>query len=287
MQVTFFGVRGSCPCAGDDYCRVGGNTSCLLVEMSGEQPLILDLGTGARGAGDALRPAIGSSGEPFRGNALLTHLHFDHILGLPFFGPLLETGAVLDIYGPAQDDEPLQEWLANAVQPPFFPVHMTEFPGQVRFHDTGEEDFALGSAKVRARFVPHPGATLGFRVEADGGSLAYIPDHQAPSEGNAVPDAVLELCEGVDLLVHDAQYTDAEFVLRSDWGHSSQSYALAVASAAGVKRLALFHHDPWHGDDQLDRLVAELCQCPRGRGLEEVILAREGLTLELGRPGRD
>ena len=287
MQVTFFGVRGSCPCAGKDYCRVGGNTSCVLVQVTGEQPLILDLGTGARAAGDALQPAVRSSEQPFQGNALLTHLHFDHILGLPFFGPLLETGAVLDIYGPAQDDEPLQEWLANAVQPPFFPVHMAEFPGLVRFHDTGEEDFALGSAKVRARFVPHPGATLGFRIEAEGGSLAYIPDHQAPADGHAVPDAVLELCEGVDLLVHDAQYTDDEFPTRAGWGHSTLSYALRVASAGGVRRLALFHHDPWHRDEQLEQLLAELRQRPEGRGLEEVLLAREGLTLELGRPGRD
>ena len=284
MHVTFFGVRGSCPCAGDGYL-VGGNTSCVLVDVPGELPLILDLGTGVRALGDALAPALRVAGTPLRANALLTHLHFDHILGLPFFGPLLEGGAVLDVYGPRQDDGPLQECLPNAVQPPFFPVQMRELPGEVRFHDTGEEDFALGGAKVRARFVPHPGATLGFRIEAEGCSLAYIPDHQAPTDGRSVAEGVLELCENADLLIHDAQYTDEEFPSRADWGHSTVSYALRVAVASGARRLALFHHDPWHGDQLLERLAGEIRRCREGRMLEEVILAREGLTLDVGRPG--
>lgn len=281
--MTFFGVRGSCPCAGDRYRRVGGNTSCVLVTIEGDLPLILDLGTGLRALGDVLGPALRAQGRPLAANALLTHLHFDHILGLPFFGPLHDPGAVLTVYGPRQDGGSLQETLPAAVQPPFFPVHMTDFRGEVCFTDTGDEDFAIGAAKVRARSVPHRGNTLGFRVEADGRSLAYLPDHQAPVDRRTVPDGVLELCEGADLLVHDAQYTDEEFMEKSEWGHSTVAYAVRVAAESGAKRLLLFHHDPSHTDRDLERLVSRARRLQDARRLDDVSVASEGMTVDLGR----
>jgi phosphoribosyl 1,2-cyclic phosphodiesterase len=283
MQVTFYGVRGSCPCAGDRYRRVGGNTPCVLVSIEGDPPLVLDLGTGLRALGDVIGPALRAEGRPLAANALLTHLHFDHILGLPFFAPLHDPGAVLTVYGPRQDEGSLKEILQAAVQPPFFPVHMADFRGEVSFVDVGDEDLAIGTAKVRARTVPHRGNTLGFRVEADGRALVYVPDHQAPLDRRGVHDGVLELCEGADLLIHDAQYTDEEFVEKSDWGHSTVAYAVRVAAESGAKRLLLFHHDPTHADRDLDRLLSRARRLQDSRRLDDVSVASEGMTVDLGR----
>ncbi|MGH9082616.1 MAG: MBL fold metallo-hydrolase [Acidimicrobiales bacterium] len=280
MQATFFGVRGSCPCAGERYHRTGGNTSCVLVAMDGEPPLVLDLGTGLRALGDVL----GRPSPPLRANALLTHLHFDHILGLPFFGPLHDLGSSLTVYGPRQSDKGLQEALHGAVQPPFFPVQMSEFRGEVVLREIGEEDFAVGGAKIRARKVPHPGDTLGFRIEAEGQALAYVPDHQAPPDRRTVPEAVLELCDGADLLVHDGQYTDDEFPDKCDWGHSTVAYAVRVAAESRAKRLLLFHHDPTHDDHKLDQIVEGARRLADARRVADVSMATEGLTVDLGRP---
>jgi len=281
VDVTFYGVRGSCPCAGEEYRRFGGNTSAVLVEIDGDPPLILDLGTGAHALGRALRrSACGTT--PFRGTALLTHLHYDHILGLPFFPPLAEPGTLLEIHGPRQGIEPLAATLRRAVQPPFFPVHLAELHGDVIFHDLGSEDFAVGSAKVRSRPVPHPGATLGYRIEAPGAVLAYVPDHQAAPDRQWVDPAVLELCDGADLVIHDAQYSEDELDRHPDWGHSSVDYAVRVAAASGARRLALFHHDPSHADRDVDALVAHAGALPAADRLDEVYAASEGTTVVVG-----
>src|SRR5450631_3224178 len=226
VNATFYGTRGSCPCSGDRYRRYGGNTSCLVVNVEGDEPLIVDLGTGLRALGDVLHKEVRALGTPLHATALLTHLHFDHILGIPFFSPLHDPGARLTVYGPAQPKSSLKDALHAAVQPPVFPIHMEQFRG----------------------------VTLGFRIEAEGRSVAYMSDHQAPLDRRAIPEAVLELCQGVDLLIHDGQYTDDEFSAKADWGHSTAAYAVHVAAESGVKRLLLSHHDPSHTDRELDRI---------------------------------
>ena len=250
--------------------------------VEGEPPLILDLGTGLRALGDAIGPSLRAEGTPLQATALLTHLHFDHILGLPFFAPLHDPGAVLTVYGPRQEVNHLKDSLLAAVQPPFFPVHLTDFRGEVLFMETGDDDFAVGQIKVRARLVPHRGETLGFRVEADGHSLAYVPDHQAPLDRRAVPEGVLELCSGADLVVHDGQYSDEEFVEKPDWGHSTVAYAVRVAAEAGAKRLLLSHHDPSHDDRQVEQLLGQARRLHDARRLDDVSVATEGLTVDLG-----
>jgi ribonuclease BN (tRNA processing enzyme) len=257
------------------------------VEVDGDPPLIIDLGTGLRPLGEYLRPTEPSAapqpvGGPLKANALLTHLHYDHVLGLPFFTPMRNPGAELDVYGPTQETGPLMDVLAGIVQPPFFPIHMAEFRGDLRFHELeGTEEFSVASCLVTARDIPHIGHTLGFRVEAGGIVLAYLSDHQAPADGRSIPEGVLELCDGADLVLHDAQYTDQEFAALPDFGHSTAAYAAHVASEAGARRLALFHHDPAHTDDEIDRILAGVSGRLPSQCRLEITAASEGAAVDL------
>jgi len=282
VDVTFYGARGSCPCSGEHYHRYGGSTASVLVRTGGGELIVLDLGTGLRALGAAVSSEYPEGGPPVRATALLTHLHFDHILGLPFFGPLRHHDSVFDIYGPRQEDGVLSEVLGAIVRPPFFPVTLKALLADLRFHDVCDRDhFGIGDAKIRARTVRHPGPTLGYRIEADGCSVAYVPDHQA-SEGPHFDDGVLELCDRADLLVHDAQYTQLELSQKKDWGHSTVEFAVGLAAEAGVGHLVLFHHDPSHDDEMLDEMLKVAERLARPHGIT-VSSAHEGATIELGR----
>jgi phosphoribosyl 1,2-cyclic phosphodiesterase len=275
-------VRGSCPCSGAEYVRYGGNTSCVSITVGSEPPIVLDLGTGLRPLGRQLE-ALHGTDTPIEISALLTHLHWDHIIGLPFCTPLLKAGTTMDVYGPPQVGGTLHDVIDRVVVPPFFPVQVKELHGSIDFHEVEEDVFAIGSAKVRVRRVPHVGTTLGFRIEADGASVAYVSDHQTPDDRQAVAPSVLELCDGADLLIHDAQYTDEEFATKSNWGHSTVEYAVHVAAEAGVHRLALYHHDPDHTDEILDGFAAAAAKAPGASQLEALSVAAESTTVDLGR----
>ncbi len=279
VHVTFYGVRGSTPCPCEENRRYGGNTSCVALESAGHDPIVLDLGTGLRRWGDTL-PHDGS----FRGHGLVTHVHWDHVQGLPFFVPVLRDGASFDVYGPPPNPpgtETLAQCFEHFVAPPYFPVTIADLPGSVHFHTVRDTEFVVGDAKVTARDVPHTGVTNGYRIEQDGVVVTYISDHQMPADGShEVTDAVLELCDGADLLIHDAQYTPEEFAEKSTWGHCTTEFAVHVAAEAGVKRLALFHHDPAHDDDFVDCLAEQASTLAGGR-VDEVVAAAEGLTFVL------
>jgi len=282
VRLTFYGVRGSCPCSGPSYATFGGATSCVLLETGTGAPIIFDAGTGMRALGADLQPRLHERGIPLHARVLLTHLHYDHLLGLPFFSPLEDPGAVVEIYGPRQGETSLADLINGAVTPPFFPVQMTEFAGDVRLVEVADEDFATEDATVTSRWVPHTDPTLGYRVESGGVSVAYVPDHQAPLDRLTISDGVRDLCQGVDVLIHDAQYDDEEFARRSDWGHSTVAYAVRVALEAGVRQLVLFHHDPAHDDERILDLEAAARQIPGADGLELIVAAREGMTLDVG-----
>lgn len=277
MQVTFHGVRGSTPCHGDDVARYGGNTSCVSVRVPGNGPLFFDLGTGARYFGRS-QPHDGT----FRGTCLLSHLHWDHTQGLPFFTPLLNEGSELDVYAPAQDDGRTVEEVMNAtIRPPLFPVSIEQLPGTVRFHDQADGTFHLGDVKVTSRLVPHVGPTLGYRVEWGGKSIAYLSDHQQPYDGSfGISDGAREIAEGADLLIHDSQYTPHEFAMKATWGHCTIDYAVWLAQQCRVGTLALFHHDPTRTDEALDELHRCAVGFGEARGLA-VVAAYEGLTIDL------
>jgi phosphoribosyl 1,2-cyclic phosphodiesterase len=281
LTVTFHGVRGSTPCDGEHLARYGGNTSCVALEREGEQPIVFDLGTGLRNYGTQLMQEDRAQG--FQGTMLLSHLHWDHVQGLPFFVPLHIPGNVVDVYGPRQQDGPLGEVFEGMMRPPYFPIRPDQLEGAVLFQDAGDDDFAVHDAKVRSRWIRHVGPTLGYRVDWHGVTVAYLSDHgQGCGVGQSddfIPDEVLELCDGVDLLIHDAQHTPAEFEMKRHWGHCTVDYALHVAKESGAHTVALFHHDPAHGDDEVDALELQAKERSAANDGAEVVAAAEGMVL--------
>lgn len=284
MKATFYGVRGSTPCDDPALARYGGNTSCVVIDMPAAAPIILDLGTGLRTYGDSLYASGNAVG--WRGSVLLTHLHWDHVQGFPFFKPLHQVGSEVDIYGPDHDEAPLSEMVGRFMGPPYFPITPAELGASVRFHDVSPGSFRIGDAVITALSVRHTGPTLAFRIDCGGSSVVYMPDHGpgcgALEDDDFVPEDVIELCNGADLLIHDAQHTLAEYPAKRHWGHSSANYAVKVALSGGVRSLALFHHDPMHDDAEIDSIASTAAAIARseGSGLK-VFAAREGLEIKI------
>jgi len=274
LQVTFHGVRGSTPCHGPETQKYGGNTSCVSVSSEGNRTLLLDLGTGLRYFG---LNYSATHAEPIHAVALVTHLHWDHIQGLPFFGPILRDGARLEVYGPCQDNgESFVSAISRAFSQPTFPVGLHDLRGKFEFHDVDSSDFVIDEYQIHSRHVPHIGPTVGYRIELGDLAIAYISDHQQPTDGTfAVPDGVRELADGVDLLIHDSQYTAEEFAVKGHWGHCTPEFAVRIGAECGARRVALYHHDPDRTDAQLD--AVRLSQ-PGGPG---VCVAREGQSLTI------
>lgn len=281
VVVSFHGVRGSTPCSCPTVQRYGGNTSCVSLETAQADPIVLDLGTGLRLWGRAL-----ADHTALTVNALVTHLHWDHIQGLPFFAPLLCEQTTLNIYGPAEPPESLADAFDRFIAPPFFPIRTADLPATINFHDVGNGEFVLGPASVMARPVPHVGRTNGYRLDLHGFSIAYVPDHQQPVDAPwSVDDRVLELCDGADLLIHDGQLWPDELIVKQRWGHSTPDYALEVARQAGVETLVLFHHDPAHDDASVDEMAQRLDRRGAEVGLSRVIAATEGTSLTFSATG--
>jgi phosphoribosyl 1,2-cyclic phosphodiesterase/CheY-like chemotaxis protein len=284
MRVRFWGVRGSIAKPGPSTVRYGGNTSCVEVISDSGTRLVIDCGTGAHGLGQELM----AEPQPLTGHILISHTHWDHIQGIPFFAPLFARGGRWDFYAPQGFGESIRETLAGQMEYTYFPVTPEAFGAEVHYHDLAEGSFALGDVLVRTRFLNHPALTLAYRIEADGGSLVYACDHEPHSRAAAVGEELpagqdalhAEFLAGADLVIHDAQYTVAEYDSKLGWGHGTPDYAIAVCAAAGVKRLAITHHDPLRDDLALDRLVEEV----RARApphAPELFAAAEGVEIEL------
>lgn len=296
MKVRFWGTRGSLAKAGPTTVRYGGNTSCVELRADDGTLVVFDCGTGAHGLGQEL---VRAGEQPVRGHLLITHTHWDHIQGLPFFAPLFVEGNEWDIYAPRGFGQRLEETLAGQMQYNYFPVTLQQLGAVIRYHDLTEGIFTVGSLQAISRYLNHPGLTLGYRVEAGGVSVVYATDHEPhsrqqaeashPSEGAPPLPSVhredqkhLEFLAGADLVIHDSQYTVGEYKAKVGWGHSTFDYVVDASLSAGAKRLALFHHDPLRDDDALER---ELMACRRrvaalGASLE-VLVATEGETIEL------
>ncbi len=279
MRIRIWGSRGSLATPGPETVRYGGNTSCVEVSLQDGTTIVLDAGTGIRALGSHL-----AVDPPKSIHLLLTHLHMDHLEGLGFFGPLYDPETELNVWGPPSHLRTLEQRIARYLSPPLFPVHVGDVPRAV-FHDAPEEEWQIGTARITASPVAHPGPTLGYRLEENGHSFVYIPDHE-PALGldlsTVSPDWVsgFGLAYGADLLFHDAQYFEDEYESRRGWGHSSVSDAVTFAMISKVRRFVMFHHDPQHADDVLEALKerAKALWGPNGEGPE---LAYEGMELEL------
>jgi phosphoribosyl 1,2-cyclic phosphodiesterase len=256
VKVKIWGSRGSIPAPGPETTRYGGNTSCAQLTLADGTVLVLDAGTGIRNLGIALRPTE----QPL--HILLTHLHLDHIQGLMFFAPLFRPESKIVVWGPASPEASLRDRIGRYISAPLTPIEVRELPCQPSFREAETTEWQIGPARIRAGSVTHRGPTLGYRIEAGGNSLCYIPDHE-PGLGASLAELDEEWISGFDLareatlLIHDSQYTDDEYPQHLGWGHSPLSDALVFGHRTGVERLLLFHHDPLHSDDFLDVLAGE------------------------------
>ncbi len=293
MEVRFWGTRGSIAKPGPATLRYGGNTSCVEVRADDGTLIVLDCGTGAHGLGQALI----ASGRRCDGHLMITHTHWDHIQGFPFFAPLFVPGNSWDIYAPGKLGRQLEQTLAGQMEYNYFPVRLDQLAAATRFHDLAEGEFAVGGVRVTARYLNHPALTLGYRLEADGAAIVYSVDHEphvpnpaAMGESARAPHKEdrrhIEFLAAADLVIHDSQYTIAEYPQKTGWGHTPAEWAVDYAVAARARRLALTHHDPLRDDDGVDR-VLEVCRrraAAAGSPIE-IFAAFEGQTLEFGRRG--
>jgi phosphoribosyl 1,2-cyclic phosphodiesterase len=281
VHARIWGCRGSLASPGAQTARYGGNTSCVEVRAADGTVVVLDAGTGIRELGAALAPER----QPTI-HLLLTHLHLDHVEGLGFFAPRFDPETTVHLWGPRPPESSLADWIAAYLSPPLFPVPFDTVPGNVVFHEIESAELELGSLRVTAERVTHSGPTLAYRLEEDGRSLAFVPDHEpAMTDGlkdgrpEGIPGSAIAL--GADVLFHDAQYTAEEYETRHGWGHSALPDFAAFVRLAEPGRVLMFHHDPSHSDEQLESMLAEAHSLLNG-SVEELELAFEGMEIEVG-----
>lgn len=301
LVVRFWGVRGSVAVPGPDTVRFGGNTACVEVR-AGREIVILDAGTGIRQLGKALAREF--SRRSCRVSILITHTHWDHIQGFPFFAPAYLARHQIRILGSRGSRTGLRRTVAAAVESPFFPVALTQMPSTISVEELRTTTFRIGRVRGTTARLNHPGGGVAFRLDTPEGSLAYVPDHEVPCpaalanpprERRRTPRAsasplqrrqaeMIDAFRGVGLLIHDAQYTAEEYRNRVGWGHSCLEAVVQTATACGAQRLVLFHHDPDRTDHELDAMLATARRLAavQGGGLE-VDAAAEGMEIQFHR----
>ncbi|HWZ13406.1 MAG TPA: response regulator [Acidobacteriaceae bacterium] len=289
MRVRFWGTRGSIATPGGSTVHFGGNTLCVELLTNAGQRLIFDCGTGARALGLDL---MANAPKPIRGNIMLSHTHWDHIQGFPFFTPLFVPGNEFRICAPGGVGPSLADVLGGQMEYAYFPVELSQLPAKIAYCELTEGVHEIDGLRVVTQYLNHPATTLGYRVEADGVAVLYLSDHEPFSEtlwrADAKPgsiDAILhagdrrhaEFMLGADLVIHDAQYTPAEYPAKKNWGHSTYQYVVELAAAAEVRRVALIHHDPLHDDAKVREIetLAKALAAEHGKGMQ-VFCAYEG-----------
>lgn len=297
MRVRFWGTRGSIATPGPGTNRYGGNTSCVEVVTNSGVQFVLDCGTGARPFGMDL---MARAPKPVRATILLSHTHWDHIQGFPFFGPLFVPGNEFTICAPSGVGHSLASVLAGQMEFTYFPVALDQLPAIIEYRDLSEGTYDFNDVRVVTQFLNHPAISLGYRIEADGAVLVYACDHEpfatALWREGARPGLIESIVHGgdrrhalfmrhADLLIHDAQYVPEEYAAKKNWGHSTYEYVIELAAAADVRQLALTHHDPGHDDMSLDGVQASARELARKRNFSlHVLCAYEGCELEVKAP---
>lgn len=277
-RVTFWGVRGSIPAPGPMTKRFGGNTSCVEI-VAGEERIVCDAGTGIRALG--LRLMRGAAGRPVAAHILLSHLHWDHYMGLPFFAPLYVRRNRFVIAGPSAGLQGFGRALSHAMRPPYFPVPFSMIPAGIRFKTIGLRPFRIGGVRALPLALHHPGGSLGWRFFfPDGRSLVHVTDNEPGSKRHV--RKLLRWMRGADVLIHDAQYTPADYARHRGWGHSPFTFPIRLASEAGIARLFLFHFDPQDEDAQLARVRKKAVAMARALPHPvHVEMAQEGTSFTL------
>lgn len=298
-RVKFWGVRGSVPAPGPDTVFYGGNTSCVEVRADGEL-IILDAGTGIRPLGRELQQEFGI--RPIRLSILISHTHWDHIQGFPFFTPAYDQRNQVRIYAYEGPRKGVEATLSIQMESPYFPISMREMPGNIDFEELKSLDFSLGKVAVKAAFMNHPGVCVGYKLLTQAGSVAYFPDnelfgrlksaaasHQTEEHTNFArkqDHKLQEFITGADIVIADAQYDCKEYAEHVGWGHSCVDDVVELALAAKVKKLFLFHHDPDHSDTQIAQMLAGARKQVAEAGSNLIVeAAREGLEVVLKTPG--
>lgn len=268
MKVKFWGVRGSVPTPWKEAMQVGGNTSCVQLIPRDQQLIILDAGTGLRMLGDELQ------GQKVEGHLLLSHTHWDHIQGFPFFTPAYVPGNQFTIYGANWSQKELKNILSDQMRAPYFPVELQNMGAQLKFVELQEQSFQIDDIQISTRSFNHPGGVFGFRFEQDGKVLVFATDMEY-TEHN-LDQKLIDFAQGADVLIYDAQYTPAELAVKTGWGHSTHIAAAHLAKLAKINTLMLYHHDPSHSDQQLQQMESEARQI-----FARSFLATEGLIIDL------
>jgi len=279
MRVRFYGVRGSTPAPGPETARYGGNTSCVDVRLADGSIVVLDAGTGLRKLGNVLREKVVNAPV----HLLLSHTHWDHVLGLPFFAPLWQSTTRLMVYPlPSDAQERFQRTIFDDIH---FPVSANDIPASIEFIKPDGPSWRIGSATVQRIALNHPGGAQGFRIDdGDGASLAYLTDNELAPRARAVvtQDALAQFAEGVGLLIHDAQYLASDMPEKHGWGHSVVDDVLKLGVLATPKRLALFHHDPDRSDLELDSIGERAAHwLAEHTSSVKLVVASEGLSFDL------
>jgi phosphoribosyl 1,2-cyclic phosphodiesterase len=298
MKLTFWGVRGSIPTPGKHTVRYGGNTPCLELRLDDDRLLIFDAGTGIRSFGDYLI----NSGESVKAHLFISHPHWDHIQGFPFFKPAFIPGNELSIIGTERSEKSLSEIISEQMNRIYFPVQLHDLKAKIKFIPiTDEGEMKVHDALVKMIYVNHPGFALGYRVEYKGRTLIYISDNEpfdnatAAMMNNFEPSVrerfikagtndpnqrIIDFCQGADVLIHDSTYTPEEYIDRVGWGHSDYLFSLRLAAEANVRRLYLFHHDQNHSDEKVDDILKKCKKELRSRGYKfECEAAVENTTI--------
>ena len=297
-RIKLWGVRGSIPVPGKSTVRYGGNTSCVEVRADGEI-IILDAGSGIRLLGLALDKEFGP--RSMKLTLLISHTHWDHIQGLPFFSPAYYQKNIIRVLGYEGARAGLAKILASQMETPFFPVSLRQLPSHLAIEELKEMQFQVGPVEVRSKFANHPGICVGYRLATSSGSIAYFPDNEpyeelklllASRDGVSEEEArdfagaerakMVDFLQGCDVAIMDTQYTEEEYAKHVGWGHSSVDSVVSLALDANIGKLVLFHHDPNHDDQMIDKMVehARAFVAKSGKALE-VDAAREGAEILL------